>query len=83
MSYLSTRFWVEAGLALFSSLLLMLTLVWPEWLELVLRIDPDDGNGAAERAVVTLCALVALAAVALARVDWQRARATTAGVGDQ
>lgn len=72
MSHLSTRFWVEAGLALLSSMLFMLTLAWPEWLEIVLRVDPDDGNGAAEWAVVALCALVALATAALARVEWRR-----------
>ncbi len=48
MSHLSTRLWAKAGLALLSTILFTLTLAWPEWLEIVLRIDPDDGNGAAE-----------------------------------
>jgi hypothetical protein len=67
------RFWIEAGLGSISSVLVIATLVWPDWLELVLHIDPDGGNGAVEWAVVAVFTLVSVASFALARVDWRRA----------
>ena len=39
------RFWVEAGLALISGALVVITLVWRDWIEIVFGIDPDEGNG--------------------------------------
>jgi hypothetical protein len=69
------RFWVEAGLGVVSAALLLVTLVWPDWLELVLHIDPDGGNGAVEWAIVAVFAVAAIAFLFLARVDWHRAQA--------
>lgn len=42
------RFKVELGLAGLSSQLLVLTLAWRDWIEIVFRIDPDHGNGSLE-----------------------------------
>lgn len=68
------RFWIEAGLGVVSAALLLVTLVWPDWLELVLHIDPDGGNGAVEWAIVAVFAVAAILFLVLARADWQRAR---------
>jgi hypothetical protein len=68
------RFWVEAGLGVASAALLLVTLLWPDWLELVLHIDPDGGNGAVEWVIVAGFALAAVVFLVVARADWQRAR---------
>ena len=58
-----------------STALLVVTLVWPDWIELVFHIDPDEGSGALEWLIVALVATVAIACFALARLQWQRAHA--------
>ena len=40
------RFWVEVGLGVNSTLLLLLILVTREWIELLFGVDPDGGSGA-------------------------------------
>jgi hypothetical protein len=69
------RVWAEALLGAVSAALLVATLVWPDWLELVLHIDPDGGNGAVEWAIVALFAVAAIVFLVLARLDWRRAQA--------
>jgi hypothetical protein len=34
-----------------------LTLVWPDWIEGLLGLDPDAGSGAAEAGIVCVCAI--------------------------
>jgi hypothetical protein len=72
---LASRFWVEAGLALSSGLLLALTLAWPQWIEGVFGVDPDRGRGAAEAGTVAALLVVTLVAVIAARADWRIAAA--------
>src|SRR5438094_9632 len=43
---LRQRFWIELALALASAALLVVTLLWNEWIELVFHVDPDAGSGA-------------------------------------
>jgi hypothetical protein len=78
MSGIGSRFWITAAVGLVSAALLLVTLAWPDWLELVLHIDPDGGNGTVEWAIVALFALVALAGFALARAEWRRLRSVEA-----
>jgi hypothetical protein len=71
------RFWIEAGLAASSCLLLLLTLVTSDWIEATLRIDPDAGNGSVEWLVAAGLLATTLAFGLLARAE--RARAAPAG----
>ena len=58
----SPRLRIETALAVVSVVLFALTLVWGEWIELIFRVDPDGGNGAAE---ILVAAAFAVAAVVL------------------
>lgn len=77
MSRTKLRFRIEAALAALSALLLVLTLIWRDWIEIVFGIDPDRGSGELEWAIVGACALAALISSALARADWKLIRAST------
>ena len=72
-----TRFWFETALAVFNALLLALTLVWNDWIELVFRVDPDAGSGALERSILAVTLALSLACLWLARQEWRRANALT------
>ena len=70
---LRRRYWIEMGLALVSGAVLLLTVLWNNWIEIVFRVDPDQGNGSLERLIVLACLAITLATVALARLEWRRA----------
>jgi hypothetical protein len=78
MTHLTRRFWTLTGLACASLLLLLTTLVWQEWIELVLRVDPDNGNGVAEWLIVALTSASTVIFATSARVEWRRAVTATA-----
>ena len=77
MTDLPRRFWVELGLAVFSAFLLVLTLVWRDWIELVLGVDPDHGNGSFEWLIVMAAFSGAVYFALVARLEWQRAKGVT------
>ena len=72
--YLRSRFWVESALAIASALLLLLTLVWRDWIERVSPFEPDGGDGSMEWALVAVCLLATVSMSFLARGEWLRAR---------
>ena len=74
MHRLRSRFWFEAIAGVVCAAAFLLTLAWPEWIEEVLRVDPDGGSGAVEWLLVAGLAIVALAASVAARTEWRRAR---------
>jgi hypothetical protein len=77
MTHLTGRLWAFASLASGSLLLLVLTLVWKDWIELVFRFDPDQGSGAAEWLIVTLSGTAAVIFGYYARIEWRRAATVT------
>lgn len=73
---LRRRFWIEAGLATVTGLLAIITLISREWIEMVFGIDPDNGSGALEWAIVGVLALVCVVLAATARWEWSRVMAS-------
>jgi hypothetical protein len=66
---------IETALSVLFAGMAILTAFWPDWIETVLRVDPDGGNGSAEWLVVILLGVAAIAAFILARRDYRTARA--------
>jgi uncharacterized membrane protein YcjF (UPF0283 family) len=67
------RFWLEIIAATVSAVLLVVTLLWKEWIEIAFRVDPDQGSGALEWLIVAVSAAVAVALLAGAGYEWRRA----------
>jgi hypothetical protein len=68
----NVRFWVEVASALVTLFLAIITILWQDWIEIVFRVDPDQGNGSFERWIVGVAALLCLASLLLARREWKR-----------
>jgi hypothetical protein len=77
MTHSPRRFRLELGLAAISAALLLATILWRDWIEIVFRVDPDHGSGSLEWMIVAVTALSAVTFAALARVEWRKARAVT------
>ncbi|MFY9887221.1 MAG: hypothetical protein WAK71_02840 [Streptosporangiaceae bacterium] len=75
---LRVRFWIEALLGAFTGFLLVLTLVWRDWIEGVFGVDPDHGNGSLEWLICAVCLVATAVFFLAARRDW-RAAALAAG----
>ena len=76
--HLRPLFWIEALLALGNAALVIMTLVWKDWIEIVFKVDPDAGSGAVEWTVVAVTLLLTVLFLALARGEWRRAPRQTA-----
>ncbi|WP_405363475.1 ABC transporter permease [Kitasatospora sp. NBC_00085] len=63
---------IEALLAVVS--VLVITLVWPAWIESVFGIDPDQHSGALEWIIVAIAFCATAAFSLLARSEWRRPR---------
>jgi hypothetical protein len=74
-----TRFWVEMTFGVASAALLAMTLAWPDWIERVLGLAPDGGDGSAEWGWTAGFAIATLVFFADAgRTWWRSARAPAA-----
>jgi hypothetical protein len=69
------RFYAEVILGAASVLLVLLTLIWKDWIEIVFGVDPDGGNGAVEYLVCLAFLAAAAGSWWLARTEWRRFRA--------
>lgn len=69
------RFWLESAFSALSGILGLLTLFWPDWIE-ISGWDPDNHSGAVEWLIVGLLAVVAVTCALLARMEWRRSVAT-------
>ena len=67
------RFWAESVGAASVAVLALVTVVWPDWIEIVTDSAPDGGSGALERAIVGVLAAAAILLAAVARAEWRRA----------
>jgi hypothetical protein len=65
------RFWVETALAALTAVLAVVTQLWPNWIELVFRVDPDHGNGALERVLLGVCLVAFLASIVVAGAEYR------------
>ncbi len=66
------RFWVELAVAVVSVFLVLLTLVWRDWIEEVFGVDPDHGNGSLEWLIAVAFVAAAIVFCAGARREWRR-----------
>jgi hypothetical protein len=62
---------IEMVLAVLFGGLAIVAAFWPTWIETVLRIDPDGGDGSAEWLVLGLLGAAAIVAAFLARRDYR------------
>lgn len=76
MTTTRTRLWIEISLAAVFAVLFVVTLVWPDWIELTLKVDPDEGDGSLERWILIGTGALTVIALLCAGVDWRRLRAT-------
>ena len=67
------RWRIEIVVATILAVLAVITLAWPNWIELVFGADPDGGDGSAEWGTVLVLAAGALIVGLLARYDYRRA----------
>ena len=74
---LRRRFWLEMTMAIVTSILFVITLVWNHWIEVVFNVDPDQGNGTLEWLIVVTLLVVTIVLFTLASYEWRRARAAT------
>jgi hypothetical protein len=64
-------FWIEVLLALGNALLLVMTVLWKEWIEIVFGVDPDAGSGSVEWAIVGITLLLTVVFLSLATRTWR------------
>jgi hypothetical protein len=69
---LPQRFWLEAVFGLISTVLLVLTVVMPNWIELVFTFTPDAGNGSTEWGLTFSLAAVSILMFAFAGRTWKQ-----------
>lgn len=70
---LRARFWIELAAGLLTGAMAVLTALLPDWIEVVLGVDPDAHSGLLEVAIVGAAAL-GFAALVAAGVEVRRAR---------
>lgn len=66
--------WGELAAALGSAALAVVTLLWPDWIERVFGVSPDQGSGALEWLIVVVALAVSVAFAIAARLEWRRTR---------
>jgi hypothetical protein len=70
------RYWLELFLAVVSGVLLVLTLILPEWIEVIFGADPDRGSGEFEWLIAAAPLVVLIISSVLALREWRRAAVT-------
>ncbi len=68
------RFWLETGMAIMTTILLVITLVWQSWIEILFNVDPDQGSGLLEWLIVGALLVVTISLFVLVHYEWRRAK---------
>jgi hypothetical protein len=68
---------LETTLGLLTGGLALVTLVWRDWIEAVLRVDPDRGSGVVEWLAVGVLAITCISCFLLANRERRRLAVTT------
>ncbi len=71
---LRRRFWLETGMAVLAGVVLVITLVRNDWIEIVFGVDPDSNNGSLEKLIVIALLVVTITLLSLASHEWRKAR---------
>jgi hypothetical protein len=66
------RFWFQVVFSAAAIVLMILSLIGRDWIEVFTGWDPDRGSGAFEWLVVAVLGLVAIGFGVAARAGWQR-----------
>jgi len=72
---LRRRFWLATAVAIVTSILLVITLVQRDWIEIVFGVDPDNRNGTLEWLIIGALLVVTITLFTMASYEWRRARA--------
>ena len=62
----------ELAAASVSSLMAVVTIAWPQWIELIFHVDPDHGSGLFELLIVGVLITVSVASSLAARAERHR-----------
>jgi hypothetical protein len=81
MTRSTTRFRTLVGLACASALLLLVTLVWRDWIEIAFRVDPDKESGRAEWLVVAVLGATTAVFSLAAKLERRHMQRASAGIG--
>lgn len=76
MGTVRRRFWVVSAIALVFAGLVVLTIVWRDWIEALTGLDPDHQGGSVEWLLVGGLAASCILFGFAARVEWRRAAGT-------
>ena len=68
------RFWLETGVAIATGIMLVITLVRRDWIEVVFGIDPDNSSGTLEWLIIAALLVVTITLFTLASYEWRRTR---------
>jgi hypothetical protein len=71
------QFWIGMVVGCVSAALAVVTAISREWIELLFGVDPDNGSGSLEWAIVAALAVIAIACFGWARLEWRRASSAT------
>lgn len=69
---LPTGMWVEVAMGLMSASFLALTILLPDWMEVLFTVAPDAGDGSAEWGLALSWALVSVLMFAIAGRTWKK-----------
>lgn len=72
MSGVRRRYWVEIAVSAVAAVLLVLTLITREWIEVLTGVDPDGGSGTLEWALVAGFGVVAVGGIVAAVMERRR-----------